>query len=97
MGVSNQAPDVEHLKLMLQRIATSAGALPEVMTLDAGYWSEGNAGHCENLGIDAYIATGRLPHGQPPRPQRGPLPRDADARTRMARKLRSEKGSRIYT
>jgi hypothetical protein len=29
-------------------------------------------------------------------PKRGPLPRDADAKTRMARKLRSKKGSKIY-
>lgn len=96
VGVSNQPPDVEHLEPMLQRIATSAGALPDVMTLDAGYWSEDNAKACTDQGIDAYIATGRLPHGQPPPPQRGPLPRDADARTRMARKLRSKKGSAIY-
>jgi len=96
VGVSNQPPDVEHLRPMLQRIAATAGALPEVMTLDAGYWSEDNASRCETLGIDAYIATGRLPHGQPPPPQRGPLPRDADAKTRMARKLRSKKGSAIY-
>jgi hypothetical protein len=96
VGVSNQPPDVEHLEPMLRRIATSAGALPEVMTLDAGYWNEDNAKACTDQGIDAYIATGRLPHGQPPPPQRGPLPRDADAKTRMARKLRSKKGSRIY-
>lgn len=81
---------------MLQRMATSAGALPEVMTLDAGYRSEGNAGHCENIGIDAYIDTGRLPHGQPQPPQRRPLPTDADAKTRMVRKLRSKQGTRIY-
>jgi hypothetical protein len=79
VGVSNQPPDVEHLEPMLQRIATSAGAMPDVMTLDAGYWSEENARVCVDQGIDAYIATGRLPHGQPPPPQRGPLPRDADA------------------
>ncbi|QNI69716.1 IS1182 family transposase [Cyanobium sp. NS01] len=96
VGVSNQPPDVEHLEPMLQRIATSAGALPDVMTLDAGYWSEDNVKVCADQGIDAYIATGRLPHGQPPPPQRGPLPTDADAKTRMARKLRSKKGSRIY-
>jgi hypothetical protein len=96
VGVSNQPPDVEHLEPMLQRIAATAGALPDVMTLDAGYWSEDNAKACSNQGIDAYIATGRLPHGQPPPPQRGPLPRDADAKTRMARKLRSKKGSAIF-
>ena len=96
VGVSNQPPDVEHLEPMLQRIAATAGALPEVMTLDSGYWSEDNAKACTDQGIDAHIATGRLPHGQPLPPKRGPLPRDADAKTRMARKLRSKKGSAIY-
>jgi len=94
--VSNQPPDVEHLEPMLERISASAGALPDVMTLDAGYWSEDNANACSDQGMDAYIATGRLPHGQPPPPKRGPIPRDADAKARMARKLRSKKGSRIY-
>jgi transposase len=96
VGVSNQPPDVEHLEPMLERILASTGELPDVMTMDAGFWSEGNAKACADQGIEAYIATGRLPHGQPPPPQRGPLPKDADARTRMARKLRSKKGSRIY-
>jgi Transposase DDE domain len=66
------------------------------MSLDAGYWSDAKAEHCEELGIVAYIATGRLPHGQPLPPKRGRMPKDADAKTRMARKLRSKKGSRIY-
>ena len=96
VGVSNQAPDVEHLEPMLERIASHAGARPDVMTLDAGYWSEDNAKTCADQGIDAYIATGRLPHGKPPPPRRGPLPKDADEKTRMARKLRSKQGSAIY-
>ena len=96
VGVSNQPPDVEHLEPMLQRIAATAGARPEVMTMDAGYWSEDNAKACSDQDIDAYIATGRLLHGQSLPPKRGPLPRDADARTRMARKLRSKQGAAIY-
>ena len=96
VGVSNQPPDVEHLEPMLQRINSCAGEVPTVMTMDAGYWSEDNAKACTDQGIDAYIATGRLPHGQPLPPKRGPLPREADARTRMARKLRSKQGSAIY-
>ena len=95
-GVINQAPDVEHLDPMLQRIALMAGALPDAMTADAGYWSEDNAGFCAEQGIDAYIATGRLPHGQPLPPKRGPMPKDADAKARMARKIRSKAGSAIY-
>ena len=96
VGVSNQPPDAEHLEPMLERIVASAGELPAVMTMDAGYWSEDNANTCADQGIDAHIATGRLPHGQPPPPMRGPLPRGADVKTRMARKLRSKKGSKIY-
>jgi len=96
MGVSNQPPDFEHLEPMLDRIATTAGALPDVMTMDAGYWTEENAKACADQGIDAYIATGRLPHGQPRPPKRGPMPKDADAKARMARKIRSKKGSKIY-
>ena len=36
VGVSNQAPDVEHLEPMLERIASHAGARPDGMTMDAG-------------------------------------------------------------
>jgi hypothetical protein len=96
IGVSNQPPDVEHLDPMLERIAANAGALPDVMTLDAGYWSEDNVNLCDGLGIDPYIATGRLKHGQQPPPSRGPVPRNLDAKGKMARKLRSRKGREIY-
>ena len=81
---------------MLQRIAATAGARPDVMTADAGYWSEVNAELCAVQGIDAYIAAGRLAHGQPLPPKRGPMPGNADAKARMARKLRSKTGSAIY-
>ena len=96
VGLSNQPPDAEHLEPMLQRIAESTGTLPAVMTMDAGYWSEENANSCADQGIDAYIDTGRLPHGQPLPPKRGPLAKDANAKARMAHKLRSKKGSKIY-
>jgi hypothetical protein len=56
VGVSNQTPDVEQLEPILQRIAVTAGALPDVTTMDAGYWSEDNAKACADQGIDAYIA-----------------------------------------
>jgi hypothetical protein len=58
--------------------------LPGVLTMDAGYWSEDKAKACSGQSIDAYIGTGRLPHWKPPPPQRGPLPKDADAKACMA-------------
>lgn len=93
MGVSNQPQHVEHMERMLQRIAAPTGALPEVMTMDAGYWSENSARVCADQRSDARIATGLMPLGQPVPPKRGTLPRDADAKTRMARKLRSKRRS----
>jgi hypothetical protein len=101
MGVSNQPPDFEHLEPVLERNATYACALPVVMMLDAGYWSENNINVCADQGIDAYnryaeakgYATGWLPHGQKLPPKCGPLPRDANIKTRMTRKLRCKKGS----
>jgi hypothetical protein len=59
------AVDSDHLEPMLHRIDVTAGALPHALTTDAGYWSEDKEKACAEQGIDAYIATGRLPHGQP--------------------------------
>ena len=75
VGVSIQSPDFEHLEPMLERITTNACILPDVMTMDAGYWSE-------KMSTSAQIR--ELTLISPP------------AGSRMARKLRSKKGSRIY-
>ncbi len=72
MGVSNQPPDVEHLVPMLVRTIANTSQVPKTLIADAGYWSEDNAKACEDRGVDPHIATGRLPHGQPPPPIRGP-------------------------
>jgi transposase len=96
IGVSNQAPDAEHLKPMLERIKANTGALPKTFSADAGYWSEDNANACESGGIDPHIATGRQKHGVKPRPSRGPAPREQGARGRMDRRLRSKAGKEIY-
>ena len=68
--MSNQAPDVEYQAPMVQRIGPTTGALLDVMTADAGYWSKDNAQACAEQGIDAYIPTGPLPNGQPLPPKR---------------------------
>ena len=67
-----------------------------MMTMDAGYWSEDNAKAFADQGIDAYVASGGLLHGQAPPPRWRPMPKDTDLKARMARKLRSKKGARIY-
>jgi hypothetical protein len=96
MGVSNQPPDVEHLVPMLERTIANSAQVPKTFIADAGYWSEANAKACEDRGADPHIATGRQPHGKPPSPIYGPIPKDLDAKGRMARKLRKKKGKEIY-
>jgi transposase len=96
MGVSNQSPDPEHLVPMLECTIANTGQIPKTFITDAGYWSEENASACEQRGVDPHIATGRQKHGQPPPPVRGPIPKDLDAKGKMARKLRKKEGRKIY-
>ena len=73
--------------------------LPNGATLsaDAGYFSEDNIRITNGHGLDPYIATGRFKHSEPPPPApRGPIPKDATAKQRMARKLRTQKGAAVY-
>jgi transposase len=99
--VTNQAPDVEHFVPMLDRVATGCGRVPEVMTADAGYWSEPNATHATHQGVDAYIATGRTKHGDArSEPEPGQAVPEATEpptlRAQMQAKVRSETGRAVY-
>ena len=63
-GVTNQAPDQEHLIPMMDRVKRNTGHSPATLTADTGYMSSDNVAHCEDEGIDAYIAVGRNKHGR---------------------------------
>jgi hypothetical protein len=64
---------------------------------DAGYCSEDNIQTATDHGLDAHIATGRLKHGEPPEPAPdGPMPDDATAKQKMARKTKTEPGRAVY-
>ena len=69
-----------------------------VLTADGGYFSEENVETCEQHGVDPFIATGRFKHSEPPPPApRGPIPKDATPKQRMARKTRTKKGRNVYS
>ena len=101
--LSDQAPDAEQLEPALEQLEENLQAvdaeLPDGAALcaDAGYFSEENVRITAEHGLDGYIATGRFRHSepQPPAP-RGPVPKDATAKQRMARKLKTKKGAEIY-
>lgn len=101
--LSDQAPDTQQLAPALgqldENVVAIGARLPDGATLsaDGGYFSEENIKTTIEHGLDPYIATGRFKHSEPPvPPPRGPIPKDATAKQRMARKLRTKKGAEVY-
>jgi len=97
--VSQQSPDQPQLPEMVERIkANLDGAVPKKLSADAGYFSQTNVECLEGHDIDAYLATGRQAHGDKPPPvPRGRIPAHATVKQRMARKLQTIKGKRVYS
>lgn len=102
-GLSNHAPDARELEPALDQLAANLEAIGAelaqgaVLTADAGYFSEDNVAAAARRGLDPHIATGRQKHSDPPPiAPRGPIPKDATPRQRMARKLTTKKGRAVY-
>lgn len=102
--LSDEAPDARQLEPALDQLAENLEAidaeLPAGATLsaDAGYFSEDNVRITARHALDPHIATGRFKHSepQPPAP-RGPAPKNATAKQRMARKLGTKRGRAVYS
>lgn len=97
-AVTNQPPDVEHLKPMVSQVEKNCGQLPDILTADAGYWSEENTNFCSAKGVDAYIAVKRQKHGQDEtaQPTQPTQTSESKAREQMRQKLTTEKGRKAY-
>lgn len=97
-GVTQECNDQRQVEPMVERLKANLGGLnPRRMSLDNGYYSDENVSFLRGAGIDAYIATGRLKHGEAPPPApRGRIPKGLTIKERMARKLRTVKGRLIY-
>jgi IS5 family transposase len=100
---SGVAPDARLLEPALRQLGENLkeieAELPEdaELTGDAGYFSEDNVATAAEHGLDPYLATGRFKHSEPQPPaSRGPIPKGASPKQRMARKLRTRKGRAIY-
>ena len=97
-GVTQECNDKHQVEPMVERMKANLGGLcPEQMSLDNGYYSDENVEFLRQAGIDAYIATGRLKHGEAPPPApRGRIPKGLTTKERMVRKLRTIKGRCTY-
>jgi IS5 family transposase len=97
--LSDEAPDQRQLEPALGQLKENLTAidaeLPDGARLlaDAGYFSEDNVQSSARHGLEPHIGTGRFKHSEPQPPAlRGPIPKNATAKQRMARKLRTNKG-----
>jgi IS5 family transposase len=102
--LSDEAPDARQLEPALEQLDENlqaiAAELPDGAALlaDAGYFSEDNVAITAEHGLDPYLATGRFKHTEPLAPApRGPIPKDATPKQRMARKTKTKKGRAIYS
>ena len=100
---SDQAPDCPQLESALDQLAENLEAIETelpanaALTADAGYFSDDNVKTAQDHGLDAYIATGRQKHSDPPPiAPRGRIPKDATPKQRMARKNKTKKGQATY-
>ena len=100
--VTQQAGDVRQLIPMIEAARdslTDAGIAddPTVVLADAGYCSEDNLQQLTNLEVNAVVATGKIRHNERvPDAPRGPIPKDATQRERMARRMRTKPGRADY-
>jgi len=96
---SNHPNDKEEAIPTIDAIPAEVGK-PDAAALDNGYFSQTNIEALQERGIDPYIATGRDCHHQSWQErfasQPTPPPEDASPRVKMAFKLKTEIGKRIY-
>lgn len=99
--LDNSASDMATLIPMTERTMANTGQTPGELLADAGDCSENNLTQAAAMtaedGIEFFIATGRQKNDDPPPvAPRGPIPKGATARQRMARKLKTKPGRAAY-
>jgi len=97
--ISNHPNDKEEAIPTIDAIPAVLGK-PDAAALDNGYFSQANIEALQERGIDSYIATGRDCHHQSWQErfasQPTPPPEDSSPTVKMAFKLKTEIGKRIY-
>jgi transposase len=97
-----QANDKQQLEPLVAAVEQQAGQRPPGVVADSGYCSEKNLQYLASedqpeKAIEAWIATGKEKHNEPPPPApRGRLSKNATRVERMERKLRTKAGRKVY-
>jgi len=99
--VGDNAADVGNLIAMTAQAIEDTGHAPRQVLADAGYSSHDNLERATEIstqvGVEFFIAPGRTTHDDPvPVAPRGPVPANATAKQRMARKLKTKRARAAY-
>ena len=99
--MNTNAADVGNLIPMTEQTTTNTGQAPGQLLTDAGYCSADNleraAEFTDQHGTEFYVAIGRGRRDEPPPvAPRGRIPTHATGKQRMARKLATSKGQKVY-
>lgn len=97
-NLTQETNDKRQVKPLIENLKSNLdGLTPQAVSADSGYYSEENSDYLQNEGIDGYLATGRLKHGEKPPVADEPLADTATTKERMAHKLRTMKGRATYS
>jgi transposase len=96
-ATTQQAVDRKQIAPMLEEIRKNVGASPRKLSADAGYYSEANINYLNEEKIDCYIPSDKQRHNREETlSPRGRIPKGLSSVQRMRRKLRTEKGKKVY-
>lgn len=96
--VTQQANDKQQVKPLIEQMKVNLEKrVPQELSADAGYFSEDNVSYLEEQKIEPYVAPGRPKRGAAPVLPVEALPAGATIRERMAAKLQTPTGKRVYS
>jgi transposase len=96
--VTQQANDKQQVKPLVEQVKVNLGGrTPGELSADAGYYSDDNVAYIEGQEIEPYIATGRQKHTAQPEQPLEPRSAAVTARDRMAAKLQTPTGKKVYS
>jgi hypothetical protein len=96
--VTQQANDKQQVEPLVEQMKVNLeGRKPAELSADAGYYSEDNVAYLEGEKIEPYIAPGRPKKEASPGEALESIPAAATAGERMAAKLRTPTGKKVYS
>ena len=100
--LNQAANDYGELVPMVEKVCENLGRMPKQWLADTGYCSKANLEAARGLAVEHdtefFISTGRMKHSAPiPDSPRGRIPANATVGERMARKLKTKVGKKVYS